>query len=169
MAQIVREYLARLDAGALAQRLHIAPDVGAVERFSRPCSSHLYRVEECARTNDTQENRFLKFALSQITKKYETLKKRIEVIKNASDVMKEDMQVTLATLRHLQQNPFFRTVGNYKGLSQESLVLQKATGYSQVYRTWSLLQRSYSLNDGIYRLQTKDRSEERRVGKECRL
>jgi len=122
----------------------------------RSDSSHLYRVEECALTNDTQENRFLKFALSQITKKYETLKKRIEVIKNASDVMKEDMQVTLATLRHLQQNPFFRTVGNYKGLSQESLVLQKATGYSQVYRTWSLLQRSYSLNDGIYRLQTKD-------------
>ncbi|MBM6864096.1 DUF2357 domain-containing protein [Bacteroides caecigallinarum] len=122
----------------------------------RSDSSHLYRVEECTRTNDTQENRFLKFALSQITKKYETLKKRIEVIKNASDVMKEDMQVTLATLRHLQQNPFFRTVGNYKGLSQESLVLQKATGYSQVYRTWSLLQRSYSLNDGIYRLQTKD-------------
>lgn len=122
----------------------------------RSDSSHLYCVEECARTNDTQENRFLKFALSQITKKYETLKKRIEVIKNASDVMKEDMQVTLATLRHLQQNPFFRTVGNYKGLSQESLVLQKATGYSQVYRTWSLLQRSYSLNDGIYRLQTKD-------------
>lgn len=122
----------------------------------RSDSSHLYRVEECTRTNDTQENRFLKFALSQITKKYETLKKRIEVIKNASDVMKEDMQVTLATLRHLQQNPFFRTVGNYKGLSQESLVLQKATGYSQVYRIWSLLQRSYSLNDGIYRLQTKD-------------
>lgn len=122
----------------------------------RSDNSHLYRVEECARTNDTQENRFLKFVLSQITKKYETLKKRIEAIKNASDVMKEDMQVTLATLRHLQQNPFFRTVGNYKGLSQESLVLQKATGYSQVYRTWSLLQRSYSLNDGIYRLQTKD-------------
>lgn len=122
----------------------------------RADSSHLYRVEECARTNDTQENRFLKFALNQITKKYETLKKRIEVIKNASDAMKEDMQVTLATLKHLQQNPFFRTVGNYKGPSQESLVLQKATGYSQVYRTWSLLQRSYSLNDGIYRLQTKD-------------
>lgn len=122
----------------------------------RADGSHLYRVGECARTNDTQENRFLKFALSQITKKYETLKKRIEAIKNASDVMKEDMQVTLAMLRHLQQNPFFRTVGNYKGLSQESLVLQKATGYSQVYRTWSLLQRSYSLNDGIYRLQTKD-------------
>ena len=118
--------------------------------------SHLYRVEERVWTNDTKENRFLKFALGQITDRYEILKKRIEAIKNASDVMKEDMQATLATLKHLQRNPFFRTVGNYKGMNQESLVLQKATGYSQIYRTWRLLHRSYSLNDGIYRLQTKD-------------
>lgn len=119
-------------------------------------TAHLYRVEQRVWTNDTQENRFLKFSLGQITAKYETLKKRIEAVKNASDVMKEDMQTTLAVLKHLQRNPFFRTVGNYKGMSQESLILQKATGYSQVYRTWSLLRRSYSLNDGIYRLQTKD-------------
>ena len=118
--------------------------------------AHLYRVEEHVWTNDTQENRFLKFALRQITDKYEVLKKRIEAVKNASDVMKDDMQATLTTLKHLQRNPFFRTIGNYKGMNQESLALQKATGYSQVYRTWSLLQRSYSLNDGIYRLQTKD-------------
>ncbi len=119
-------------------------------------TAHLYRVEKRVWTNDTQENRFLKFALGQIAAKYETLKKRIEAVKNASEVMKEDMQTTLAVLKCLQRNPFFRTVGNYKGMSQESLVLQKATGYSQVYRTWSLLRRSYSLNDGIYRLQTKD-------------
>ena len=36
------------------------------------------------------------------------------------------------------------------------MVLQKATGYSQVYRTWNLLRRAYSLNEGLYRLQTKD-------------
>ena len=119
-------------------------------------TAHLYRVEQRVWTNDTQENRFLKFALGQITAKYESLKKRIEAVKNASEVMKEDMQTTLAVLKHLQRNTFFRTVGNYKGMSQESLVLQKATGYSQVYRTWSLLRKSYSLNDGIYRLQTKD-------------
>lgn len=118
--------------------------------------AHLYRVEEHVWTNDTQENRFLKFALGQIADKYEVLKKRIEAVKNASDVMKDDMQATLTALKHLQRNSFFRTVGNYKGMNQESLVLQKATGYSQVYRTWNLLQRSYSLNDGIYRLQTKD-------------
>lgn len=118
--------------------------------------AHLYRVEEQIQSNDTQENRFLKYALGQITAKYESLKKRIEAIKNTSDVMKKDMNEMQSTLKHLQRNPFFRTVGRFKGLSQESLVLQRATGYSQVYRTWNLLRRAYSLNDGIYRLQSKD-------------
>lgn len=118
--------------------------------------AHLYRVEQQVQSNDTQENRFLKYALGQITTKYDALKRRIESIKGASDPFKGEMDLMLNTLKHLQRNPFFRTVGRFKGLSQESMVLQKATGYSQVYRTWNLLRRAYSLNDGIYRLQTKD-------------
>ena len=119
-------------------------------------NGHLYRVEEQIQTNDTQENRFLKFALSQITSKYDALKRRIESLNNVSEVKKEEMRNTLSALQHLQRNPFFRTVGSYKGMSQESMVLHKATGYSQVYRTWNLLRRGYSLYDGLYRLQTKD-------------
>lgn len=118
--------------------------------------AHLYRVEQQIQSNDTQENRFLKHALGQITNKYESLKKRIESIRGMSDPYKEDMKEMLNTLKHLQRNPFFRTVGRFKGLNQESMVLQKATGYSQVYRTWNLLRRAYSLNEGIYRLQSKD-------------
>ena len=119
-------------------------------------SGHLYRVEEQIQTNDTQENRFLKFALAQITSKYDSLKRRIEGINTISEVKKQEMKATLKTLQHLGRNPFFRTVGRYKGMSQESMVLQKATGYSQVYHTWNLLRRGYSLYDGLYRLQTKD-------------
>ena len=119
-------------------------------------NGHLYRVEEQIQTNDTQENRFLKFALSQITSKYDVLKRRIENLNNVSEVKKEEMRTTLSILKHLQRSPFFRTVGRYKGMSQESMVLHKATGYSQVYRTWNLLRRGYSLYDGMYRLQTKD-------------
>ena len=118
--------------------------------------AHLYRVEEQVQTNDTPENRFLKFAITQITDKYEVLKKQIESVKGASDAMKSGMKVVSTTLKRLQSNPFFRTIGRFKGLNQESLVLQKASGYSQVYRTWNLLRRAYSLNDGIYKLQTKD-------------
>ena len=118
--------------------------------------AHLYRVEEHIQSNDTQENRFLKFALNQIAAKYVTLKKRIEAIENTSESLRQEMNEVEKTLTHLQRNPFFRTVGRFKGLTQESLVLQRATGYSQVYRTWQLLRRAYSLNDGMYRLQTKD-------------
>ncbi len=118
--------------------------------------AHLYRVEEHVQSNDTQENRFLKYALEQIAAKYAILKKRIEAIKNTSESLKREMNEMERTLTHLQRNPFFRTVGRFKGLTQESLVLQRATGYSQVYRTWNLLRRAYSLNDGMYRLQSKD-------------
>lgn len=117
---------------------------------------HLYRVEQQIQSNDTQENRFLKHSLGQITDKYEMLKKRIETIKGVSDSYKMEMVTMLNTMKQLKRNPFFRTVGRFKGMNQESLVLQKATGYSQVYRTWNLLRRAYSLNDGIYRLQSKD-------------
>ena len=118
--------------------------------------ARLYRVEEQIQSNDTQENRFLKYALGQITEKYDNLKRRIENLDSTAKTMKMEMQDMLDTLKHLKRNPFFRTVGAFKGLNQESLILQRATGYSQVYRTWNLLRRAYSLNDGIYRLHTKD-------------
>ena len=118
--------------------------------------AHLYRVEEQIQSNDTQENRFLKYALQQITSKYDALKKRIETIRNYSIEQKEQMDKMLQTLKHLGGHPFFRTVGKFKGFNQESLILQRATGYSQVYRIWNMLKRAYSLNDGIYRLQSKD-------------
>lgn len=118
--------------------------------------AYLYRVEQHILSNDTQENRFLKFALHQISKRYEDLRQRIEAVKTASGTMKSAMLATSETLKRLQHHPFFRTIGRFKGISQESMVLQKATGYSHVYRTWNLLRRAYSLNDGLYRLQTKD-------------
>ena len=118
--------------------------------------AYLYRVEQHILSNDTQENRFLKFALHQISKRYEDLRQRIEAVKTASGTMKAAMLATSETLKRLQHHPFFRTIGRFKGISQESMVLQKAMGYSQVYRTWNLLRRAYSLNDGLYRLQTKD-------------
>ena len=104
--------------------------------------AYLYRVEQQIQSNDTQENRFLKFALHQISKRYEKLRQRIEAIRTASDTMKATMLATSETLKRLQHHPFFRTIGRFKGMSQESMVLQKATGYSLVYRTWNLLRRS---------------------------
>ena len=136
------------------RHIPVSIENGLTEHRLEP--AHLYRVEEQIHTNDTPENRFLKFSLAQITDKYEALKKQIESVKGVSEAMKSEMQAVSTTLKRLQSNPFFRTIGRFKGLNQDSLVLQKASGYSQVYRSWNMLRRAYSLNDGIYRLQTKD-------------
>lgn len=84
------------------------------------------------------------------------LKERILKVEGVSDTTREELDETFLALNRLRRNPFFRTIGRFKGLNQESLVLQKASGYSQVYRTWNLLRKAYSLNEGMYRLQSKD-------------
>lgn len=116
----------------------------------------LYRVAEHVHSNDTQENRFLKFALAEIAKKYDALKRKIETLENSSATLREEMSRTKSQMQSLQRHPFFRSVGLFQGFSQESLVLQKATGYTEVYRTWTLLRRAYSLHEGLFRLQSKD-------------
>ena len=75
--------------------------------------AHLYRIEEHVQSNDTQENRFLKYALGQIADKYETLKQHIEAIKNTSDTLKKEMDAVQKDLTHLRRHPFFRTVGRF--------------------------------------------------------
>lgn len=122
----------------------------------RTNSAYLYCVENQIHTNDTTENRFLKHAIKTISKKYDNLKKQIETNEKVSDNFKAELQSTSKVLNRLAKNPFFRTVGNFTGINQESLILQRAFGYSQVYKTYNLLKRAYSLNDGLYRLQTKD-------------
>lgn len=57
-------------------------------------TAYLYRVEQQIQSNDTQENRFLKFAIQQISKRYEELRQRIEAVKTASDTMKANMLFT---------------------------------------------------------------------------
>ena len=119
-------------------------------------TSHLYRTEKQILSNDTPENRFLKYTLDCIAERYDFLRQRIEFIAKPTMEQIKEMRETSRTLERLARHPFFRTVGTFKGLAQESLVLQCATGYSQVYRIWILLRQSYSLNDGLYHLETKD-------------
>lgn len=119
--------------------------------------SRLYRVAEQQNTFNTPENRFLKHALLTIQKRYSSLATRVLSQEgNLADTRKESIAKTRDELNRLSRHPFFRTVGPYEGLKQESLVLQRDVHYSKVYRTYSILQKSFSLNDGLYRMETKD-------------
>ena len=119
--------------------------------------SRLYRVAEQQNTFNTPENRFLKHALLTIQKRYSSLATRVLSQEgNLADTRKKFIAKTRDELNRLSRHPFFRTVGPYEGLKQESLVLQRDVHYSKVYRTFSILQKSFSLNDGLYRMETKD-------------
>ncbi|MBR2265511.1 MAG: DUF2357 domain-containing protein [Paludibacteraceae bacterium] len=119
--------------------------------------AHQYFVAEQQTTHNTIENRFLKHALTLIEKRYSALAKRIldEYVLN-SESEKEHIRKTADELKHLVRNPFFRTIGKFEGLRQESLILQRDVNYSKIYRTYAILQKSFSLNDGMYRMETKD-------------
>lgn len=117
--------------------------------------SHLYYVEEQHTTHNTIENRFLKHTLQMIQKRYSALAKRVLEL-NISDPEKERIKTTADKLQHLVRNPFFRTIGKFEGLKQESLILQRDVNYSKVYRTSAILRKSFNLNDGLYRMETKD-------------
>jgi len=119
--------------------------------------SHLYFVEEQQHTHNTVENRFLKHALALIQKRYSELAKRILDLRiPISETEQKKIRKSDETLKHLLLNPFFRTVGSFEGLKQESLILQRDTNYSTVYRTYSILKKSFSLNDGLFKMETKD-------------
>lgn len=118
--------------------------------------THHYRSEAELLSHDTPENRFLKFALHSIARKHERLSERIEAFSNLSDSAKSEIQETRKTLATLCGHPFFRTVGKFTTLNQESLILQRAAGYATVARVYAVLQAAYALKDGLYRLETKD-------------
>ncbi len=119
--------------------------------------SRLYLVEEQQHTHNTVENRFLKHALTIIQKRYSELTKRILNLRiPLSETEQNKIKHSDNELKRLLNNPFFRTVGSFEGLKQESLILQRDSNYSTVYRTYFILRKSFSLNDGLFKMETKD-------------
>ena len=118
----------------------------------------LYHVEEQQNTYNTPENRFLKHALLTVQRRYVPLAGRVlqQENSNLSEPMKEQIAATRDELTHLTHHPFFRTVGHFDGIKQESLILQKDINYSKLFRIFNILQKSFCLNDGLYRMETKD-------------
>lgn len=120
--------------------------------------TRLYRVEEQQNTYNTPENRFLKHALLTVQKRYATLSARVlqQGDGTLAESKKQEIADTRDELTRLSRHPFFRTVGPFDGIKQESLILQKDINYSRLFRIYTILQKSFSLNDGLYRMETKD-------------
>lgn len=124
----------------------------------RDDEKHLYRCTSQNLSADTTENRFLKYVLEKITGRYTGLMEYIQrkYHKKLSEEAILEMKAVGAELKKYRSHPFFRTVGRFRGVRQESLVLQRAPGYAVVYRDWMMLKCAYAMLDGMHQMETKD-------------
>ena len=118
----------------------------------------MYRCSSQNLSADTTENRFLKYVLGRVTGRYLLLEKRIQgkYKKKLSGEAVLEMEKTGEALKKLYSHPFFRAVGRFRGVRQESLVLQRAPGYAAVCRYWIMLKCAYRMLDGMHQMETKD-------------
>ncbi len=121
---------------------------------------HLYRTEEMFLSKDTVENRFLKYAVKEMHRRFSVVRVHI---KNSLKINDETISLHISemddTLSRLSNHPFFRQIGQFKGFTQDSLVMKRARGYSDIYKNWLLLQCGYELEDSMRHLEVKDISD----------
>ena len=125
----------------MAQRYVLSEQRGTLER-------DYFRHEITINTNDTPENRFVKFSLERIRRRLNSVFNRIS--KNSKEITPEEVKSIINyrdKLRKLSNSPLFRGL-KAQPLHNESMVLQKRTGYSQVYRYWIMLQKGIELYEG---------------------
>lgn len=113
-----------------------------------------FRHEEIIHTHNTRENRFVKFTLDRVGKRLasivETIKTKDKRAKESDKVAESELAELdgyVNSLHRLAHSSLFR---NLRGepLRSESMVLQKRTGYAQVYKHWLLLQKGIELFEG---------------------
>lgn len=109
-----------------------------------------FRHEEAEDTLNTRENRFVKYSITSIAQKLTGILNKIAYKQNdlLSEEERELLQSYKDRLQKLEHNALFRRVGRFEGFRQESIVLQKRTGYAQVYRDWLILRSGIDLLQG---------------------
>ena len=106
-----------------------------------------FRHEVTINTHNTRENRFVKFSLNRISQRLERVYRKL---KQNNEVTAEELQSIEGynkKLCKLSNSPLFRGLKG-EPLRSESMVLQKRSGYAQVYRYWLMLQKGIELYEG---------------------
>lgn len=117
---------------------------------------YYFSFDETHSTYDTMENRFVKHTLIHIGKRLNSI---ISTVLNSSQeyLSIRHRQIWIdyqSSLRKLSKHPFFRSIGRFDGLRQESLVLQSRNGYQQIYKDWLKLKRGIDFYDGAANIGT---------------
>ena len=109
----------------------------------------LFRHEIAETTANTRENRFVKFTLERIGSKLGDIIEKVAKLYPGKISKQEidNLQEQRLTLKKITRNALFRNLHG-EPLRNESMVLQKRTGYAQIYRYWLMLQSGIKLLEG---------------------
>lgn len=117
-----------------------------------------YRSEYKTLSTNTAENKFFKHAVSKTLRRFKKVKYFIEkrFSNSITDPFKVELNAIEKQFETISANPFFRTIDEFQGIKQESLVLQKATGYSTIYKSWIMLNSGLKFLEGIQKIELKN-------------
>ena len=91
----------------------------------------------------------MKYSLRVLGKKFgEVFNEISDLYKDMDDNERQSLYEYKAMFKRLQNNVFFRKVGEFEGFRQESAILQQRTGYTQIYKSWLMLKNSLDLVEG---------------------
>lgn len=110
---------------------------------------HYFRYEQIENTVNTRENRFVKYSLHVLGKKFREVFSEVSGLSKDMDAEeRKNLAEYTRTFRQLETAAFFAKVGEFEGFRQESAILQQRSGYSQIYKAWLMLKNSLDLVDG---------------------
>ena len=108
-----------------------------------------FRYDQMENTVNTRENRFVKYSLHVLGKKFREVFSEVSgLCKDMDDKERKALAEYTKTFRQLETSAFFSKVGEFEGFRQESAILQQRSGYSQIYKAWLMLKNSLDLVDG---------------------
>ena len=117
--------------------------------LGKDAEMHIFRNERIENTINTRENRFVKYSLHVLGKKFREVFAEVSSIYKDMDYdERKALQGYNKLFRQLETASFFSKVGEFEGFRQESAILQQRNGYSQIYKAWLMLKNSLELVDG---------------------
>lgn len=117
-----------------------------------------YLVERKTLTTNTLENQFFKYSVFYLLQKFSSIKNKLLNISGfrITDEFKTDLDQIEKEFSIINRHPFFKQISEFRGMKQESLVLQKASGYSSLFRSWIILKRGIDFLDGVNKIELKN-------------
>lgn len=126
------------------------------KNMGQDAEMHYFRYEQIENTVNTRENRFVKYTLHVLGKKFREIFGELSNLPTIMDAEERKMlEGYLITFKRMETSSFFRKVGEFEGFRQESGILQQRTGYAQIYKAWLMLKNSLDLVEGQTDIGTK--------------